>query len=90
MHCREAADLAAALRVNPRLQEDVRTTLAQGAEALAFAQTSITDNRINKNTTTRGLPRTHTANLRSLAMSLTALRARLNATSLEALHAPAN
>jgi hypothetical protein len=86
--CREAGNLAAALRVNPRLREDERTTLAQGAEALALAQTSINDNRINKNTTTRGLPRTHAANLQSLAMSLTAVRARLNATSLEAPPCP--
>jgi hypothetical protein len=90
LHCREAGNLAAALRVNPRLRADECTTLAQGAEALALAQTSINDNRINKNTTTRGLPRTHAANLRSLAMSLTAVRARLSATSLEGPHAPAN
>lgn len=90
LHCREAGALAAALRVISRLQEAERTTLAQGAEALALAQTSITENRINKNTTTRGLPRTHAANRRTLAMSLSALRARLSATSLEAPHAPAN
>jgi hypothetical protein len=90
LHCREAGALAAALRVNPRLQETERTTLAQGAEALALAQTSITENRINKNTTTSGLPRTHAANLRALAMSLTAVRARLSATSLEVPYAPAN
>ena len=87
---REAGALAAALRVNPWLQEDERTTLAHGAEALARAQTSINDNRINKNTTTRGLPRTHATNLRSLAMTLTAVRARLNAIYLEVPHAPAN
>jgi hypothetical protein len=74
LHCREAGNLAAALRVNPRLREVERTMLAQGAEALALAQNSINENRINKNTTTRGLPRTHAANLRSLAMSLTAMR----------------
>jgi hypothetical protein len=90
LHCRESGNLAAALRMNPRLREDERTTLAQGVEALSLAQTSINDNRINKNTTTRGLPRTHAANLRSLAMGLTAVRARLHATSLEAPHAPAN
>src|SRR5437868_833756 len=59
LYCRDAGHLAAALRVNPRLREDERTTLAQGAEALALAQTSINENRINKNPTTRGLPRTH-------------------------------
>jgi hypothetical protein len=90
LHCREAGTLAASLRINPRLQEDERTTLAQGADALTRAQTSINENRINKNTTTRGLPRTHATNLRSLAMSLTAMRARLNATYLEVPHAPAN
>lgn len=90
LHCREAGNLAAALRVNPRLREDERTTLAQGAEALALAQTSINESRINRNTTTRGLPRTHAANLLTLAMSLTAVRARLNATSLEPPHAPTN
>jgi hypothetical protein len=90
LHCREAGNLASALRVNPRLRDEERTMLAQGAEALALAQTSINENRINKNTTTRGLPRTHAANLRSLAMSLTAVRARLHATSLETSDAPAN
>lgn len=90
LHCREAGHLAAALRVNPRLREDERTTLAQGAEALALAQTSINDNRINKNTTVRGLPRTHAANLRNLALGLTAVRARLHATSLETPHASAS
>src|SRR5207247_1176097 len=90
LHCREAGNLAAALRVNPRLQENERTTLAQGAEALALAQTAINDNRIKKNTTTCGLPRPHAVNLRSLAMSLTTLRARLSTTLLEAPHAPVN
>ncbi len=88
LHCREAGNLAAALRVNPRLPEEDRTTLAQGAEALALAQTAINDNRIKKNTTTSGLPRTHAANLRSLAMSLTAVRARLSTTFLEVPHGP--
>lgn len=90
LHCREAGVLAAALRINPRLQENERTTLAQGAEALAHAQTSITVNRINKNTTTRGLPAIHATSLQILALNLTAMRARLNAVSLEAPHAPAN
>jgi hypothetical protein len=89
LHCREAGNLAAALRVNPRLQENERTTLAQGTEALTLAQSYITDNRINKNTTTCGLHRTHAASLRRLAQSLTAVRARLNATFLEAPNAPA-
>ncbi|HTU23046.1 MAG TPA: hypothetical protein VMG10_33735 [Gemmataceae bacterium] len=90
LHCREAGALAAALRVNPLLRENERTMLAQGAEALAIAQTYITDNRINKNTTRRGLYRTHAKNLQSLAMSLTVVRARLSAISLEAPHAPVN
>jgi hypothetical protein len=90
LHCREAGALAATLRVNPRLQENERTTLSPGVEALTRAQTSITENRINKNTMKRGLPRTHSINLQSLAVSLTAVRARLNAISLEAPHAPAN
>jgi hypothetical protein len=90
LHCREAGVIAAALRVNSRLREEDRITLGQGAEALASAQTSITQYRINKNTSTCGLPRTHAANLRSLAMRLTAVRARLNATSLEAPYAPGN
>jgi len=90
LHCREAGVLAASLRVNPRLQENERTILDQGAEALALAQTHITDNRINKNTTRRGLYRTHARSLQSLAMSLTAVRARLNAISLEVPHGPAN
>jgi hypothetical protein len=90
LHCREAGVLAAALRINPHLQESERTTLDQGAEALALAQTSITHYRINKNTTTRGLPVTHAASLQRLALSLTAMRARLNTISLEAPHAPAN
>jgi hypothetical protein len=41
LHCRDAAVLASTLKVNPRLQEDERTTLAQGAEALGAAQVSI-------------------------------------------------
>jgi hypothetical protein len=90
LHCREAADLAAALRVNTRLHDSERTVLAQGSGALALAQTSITENRINRNPTVRGLPRTHATSLRSLAMSLTAMRARLSAISLEAPHAPDN
>jgi hypothetical protein len=90
LHCREAGNLAAALRVNPRLREDERTALADGAEALAAAQTSIDENRIRRKTARRGLPRPHAANLLTLAMRLTAVRARLNATSLEASHAPAH
>jgi hypothetical protein len=90
LHCREAAALAAALRVNSHLREEERTTLAQGAEALALAQTSIHENRIKKKTTTRGLPRPHAANLLALGMSLIAVRARITATSLEAPHASAN
>lgn len=90
LHCREAAALAMALRVNLRLQENERTSLSEGAEGLALAQTYITDNRINKNTTRRGLYRTYARNLQSLAMSLTAVRARLNAISLEVPYGPAN
>jgi hypothetical protein len=90
LHCREAGHLAAALRVNPRLREDERITLAQGAEALALAQTSINDNRINKNTTMSGLPRPHSVNLRNLALNLTTMRARLSATFLEVPHASNN
>jgi hypothetical protein len=89
LHCREAENLAAALRVNPRLREDERTTLAQGAEALTLAHTSIYGYRINKNTETPGLPGKHAKTLRRLAQSLTAVRARLNTTFLEAPHAPA-
>jgi hypothetical protein len=88
LHCREAGHLAAALRANPRLLENERTTLAQGAEALALAQTSINRNRINKNPTMPGLPPSHATSLLRLAMSLTAVRARLNATSLEASPCP--
>ncbi len=89
LHCREAGELAAALRVNPRLHENERTTLAQGTEALGLARAYITDNRINKNTTTPGLYRTHATSLQRLAQSLTSMRARLNATFLEAPNAPA-
>ncbi len=88
LHCREAGVLAASLRVNARLQESERTTLAQGAEALAVAQTSIY-RRINRKTTTLGLPAAHARNLQSLSMSLTAVRARLNASFLEVPHASA-
>lgn len=90
LHCREASVLAAALRVNLRLQETERTILTQGTEALALAQSSITERRINRNPTLRGLPRPHAINLRNLALSLSTMRARLNAISLEAPHAPAN
>jgi hypothetical protein len=90
LHCREAGTLAAALGVNARLQENERTTLAQGVEALMRAQTSITENRIHRNTTMRGLPRTHARNLQTLALSLMAMRARLNAISLETPYAPVN
>jgi len=90
LYCREAGVLAAALRINPHLQENERTILAQGAEALAHAQTSITVNRINKNTTTRGLPARHATSLQLFALNLPAIRARLDAISLEAPHAPAN
>jgi hypothetical protein len=86
LHCREAGALAAGLGINPRLQENERTILAQGAHALALAQTSITLNRINKNTTKRGLPLAHAENLRTFAINLTTVRARLNATSLEVPH----
>jgi hypothetical protein len=90
LHCREAGSLAAALCINPLLQENERTTLAQGAEALALAQTSITIYRINKNATTCSLPPTHATSLQRLALSVMAMRARLSAISLEASRATAN
>jgi hypothetical protein len=90
LYCREAGNLASALRVNRWLREDEQTSLALGASALTLAQTYISENRINKNSTKRGLYRTHAENLQSFAMSLTAVRARLNAISLEDPHAPTN
>jgi hypothetical protein len=90
LHCREAAALAAAVRFNARLREDERATLAQGVDALERAQSSINDNRINKNSAKRGLPREHTTNLRSLYMSLVTMQARLKALYLEVPHAPDN
>jgi hypothetical protein len=90
LHCREAGNLAAALQVNPRLLQDERTILEQGAEELSLAQTSISNSRINKEPTKQGLPSTHAISLRRLSMSLTMVRARLIATLLEVPHAGTN